>query len=110
MSCSCDPGALSLRTIDGSATLRMVLSTPMTTRHMHSVPRITHRRLWMSSSCEVIPRFCPAWGDSSLSEGFQLERGGLGGGVLVMRLALGIGRPGRGAGDDIGAGHEVGAE
>ena len=47
--CSCDPEASRLRTIDGSATLRMVLSTPITTTHNESTPRIHHRRACVTS-------------------------------------------------------------
>jgi len=41
---SCDPSAPSSRTIDGSATLRMVLSMLMTTRARHTTPSVIHRR------------------------------------------------------------------
>jgi hypothetical protein len=53
--CSCDPDASRLRTIDGSATLRIVLSTPMTTTHNESTPRIHHRRECVASGASARP-------------------------------------------------------
>src|SRR5437763_890803 len=59
--CSCDPDASSARTIDGSATLRIVLSTPITTTQSESTPRTHHRRSWVASSASERPR-SGVWG------------------------------------------------
>src|SRR5690242_13590340 len=63
--CSWEPVAPSVRTIDGSATLRMVLSTLMTLSDRQSTPRIHHRR--SGHSPPVAPSstnhiLCPAAG------------------------------------------------
>src|SRR3954447_9705443 len=48
--CSWDCEACSCSCMDGSATLRMVLSITTTIRQMHRTPRIHQRRDWTSSS------------------------------------------------------------
>ena len=42
--CSCDPSAPRSRTIEGRATLRIVLSTLMTTSERHKTPSVIQRR------------------------------------------------------------------
>src|SRR3954452_4488828 len=48
--CSCDCDACNCSCIEGSATLRIVLSMMTTIRQMHRTPRIHQRRDWTSSS------------------------------------------------------------
>src|SRR5690348_7802763 len=52
--CSCDCDAPTLSTIEGRATLRIVLSMEMTVSERQSVRRVHHRRRWISSGVQVV--------------------------------------------------------